>query len=298
MAQANETQGRDKRKYDKIDVCVFDEDMEQPAKRRRVDQEIKEIKEPSVETSPVSDHVSGHDMLRKLVNNGMARIANDFRLRSEPGGVLQRLERLLSVSRGIISDAFIMDAVNSKLGFSIPTDEVLSRVQKFLDGTQAVSVGCGLGLLDYLLKDRGVSVTSTDAGLSHGAEADDHKPFVSDVQKMFAEDAVNRYVRPGDSLIISWPPHNTPMASDALLAFLERNGTRVVYVRGCAGLTGDARFHELLNEHFDLEFEMEGLSFCRSYNDMTQGYTRKALKPAWAVPAINWNSLAFNTFRE
>jgi hypothetical protein len=294
------------------------ETTEPPAKRRRVDSNEEETKEPPAEEEEASNGFKTcasevlfaeeeamlelrakqvevqlrHDRITASVNELLDDLALAIR-KSVPGPWLERLAQVLE-----LPIPFLWLSVREKFGYHIPTADSLAKMREFFGNRRVLSIGAGRGFVERLL---GLEVTCTDAMLTHGANALDFKfKTFMDVVKCDAEEAMKKF-KDHDGLLLCWPSNNDPMAFEALSAFAERNNpnARVVYIgEGKWGCTANDAFFELLENKFEQVFEIEGVSMSSDLHDSVQGYKLKPVKPAWGVPAINWNSSAFNTFRE
>jgi hypothetical protein len=83
---------------------------------------------------------------------------------------------------------------------------------------------------------------------------------------------LNVLKHPDRTLMLCWPPYDTPMAAMALRRF---KGDTVVYIgEGGGGATGDGDFHEML-ERWE-EVELVALPQWPGIRDYLYVYSRKA----------------------
>lgn len=79
--------------------------------------------------------------------------------------------------------------------------------------------------------------------------------------------------RPNHTLMLVWPPYNTPMAYQTLKFF---TGSTVIYVgEGDGGCTGCDRFHGLLNSNFE-QVEFVSIPRWECIYDSLRVYRRKS----------------------
>lgn len=300
-----------KRRREETTVPEDKETMEPPAKRRRVESDDDETKElPAEEETvvlravhievPLAEDETENPNAKAMVRLNSLQASVDALLddlalavrTSVPGPWLERLTQVLE-----LPIPFLWLSVREKFGYHIPTPDSLAKMREFFGNRRVLSIGSGRAFVEKLL---GLEVTCTDAMVSHGADATDFKPFMG-VVKCRAEEAVVKFKDHHDGLLLCWPSYNDPMAFKALSAFAERNNpnARVVYIgEGKWGCTADDAFFDLLEDKFEQVFEIGSIVSPSDLHDSVQGYKLKPVKPAWAVPSINRNSAAFNTFRD
>lgn len=122
-------------------------------------------------------------------------------------------------------------------------------------GPRVVEVGAGAGYWAWQLAQRGVDVLAYDADppdlrVNHyhapGRGPDGMPDGLRETWHpvLCAEDAAASAIHSDRTLLLCWPPYDSPMAADTLAAY---TGDRVVYIgEGPGGCTGDDRFHRML----------------------------------------------------
>jgi hypothetical protein len=153
------------------------------------------------------------------------------------------------------------------MAWAIPCDRAVSLIAKF---SPIVEIGAGSGLWARKLRRAGADVVAYDVKPAHKRGRNrwvdrSHTPIliggVSKVRK-----------HPNRALFLCWPPYNEPMASDCLKLY---RGSTVIYIgEGWRGCTGDNRFHELLDDHWDQIDECE-LDQWYGMHDRLTIWTRK-----------------------
>lgn len=132
-------------------------------------------------------------------------------------------------------------ALTSIYSFAVPTEEALGLIASF---GPVVEIGAGTGYWAALLRNRGCDVVAYDL-LSDAFDKWFPAGQYGGVEKGDVDKAAEHADR---TLLLVWPPYNTPMAYDALNTYREAGGQRLVYVgEGEGGCTGGEDFHEALN---------------------------------------------------
>jgi hypothetical protein len=140
---------------------------------------------------------------------------------------------------------------NKNYGWSVPVENAIKEIKKFISGRNVLEVGSGLGLWAKLLIRAGVHMTPTDNYKSHGTEEalnDKWKQFTH-VEKIKGEEAVEKY-SDHSVLFFSWPPYDNPLAYKALKKF---KGDSVIYIgENRGGCTAGNSFYDELENRFSL----------------------------------------------
>lgn len=151
------------------------------------------------------------------------------------------------------------DEFIARYGFAVPDDEALGAIAAYSPGG-VIEIGAGTGYWAHLLNGRfGVPVVAYDthpitpdgkSGNTYFDRRGTHESFY-EVRK---GDHTVLALFPDATLLLCWPPYDTPMAAECLAAY---KGDTVAYVgEGDGGCTGDEEFHDRLNyewtEHEDI----------------------------------------------
>lgn len=148
----------------------------------------------------------------------------------------------------LVSNHKTREECNRKYSFAIPTEKALARIVAL---SPIVEIGAGTGYWAKLLTDRGADVIAYDARPTDRAENFWHKrnPAFHPVLHGGSKRAKRH---PDRALFLCWPPYDTPMAIDALVAYKLAGGRRLVYIgEGGGGCTGNAAFHDELEENWN-----------------------------------------------
>jgi SAM-dependent methyltransferase len=148
---------------------------------------------------------------------------------------------------------YMRDVLSRKYAWSVPSEAALTEI---LSHGSIVEIGCGTGYWARALQERGGDIVPIDlrpieTGLNKSCNLATES-FTAVVEG----DAplIGNY--PGRALLIAWP--NAGIGGPSLLHF---SGDTVIYIGqpegGDGGATGDAEFHQLLNERFTLIKQME-----------------------------------------
>lgn len=137
--------------------------------------------------------------------------------------------------------------LTDKYSWSVPNEAALNKIASF---GPVVEVGAGTGYWSALLRLRGVDVVAYDAHPIESGTSSFH-PRAEQSWTNIAQGSETSAARHGDrTLFLSWPPGGEPMAANTLSSF---TGKRLAYVgEGRGGVTGDARFHDLLDTQWSL----------------------------------------------
>jgi hypothetical protein len=168
----------------------------------------------------------------------------------------------------------------ARLGFHIPTLETVSAMTKFAcrnGESTLLSIGSGVGTTEKLMqlyaseKKLPLTVIATDPWLSH--DTTDAKALIK-THAMDGVTAVSEYHT--DGLLLSWPSYDSPIAANVLKAFMKTNGKFVIYIgEGHGGCTADDEFHDLLDEHWDLQSCLTDAPCWWGIHDAPHLYTQK-----------------------
>jgi len=121
----------------------------------------------------------------------------------------------------------------SAYAWAVPSPEAIEKIAAW---SPILEVGAGRGYWAKLLAEAGADVIATDPW----APEDTFYP----VEKLLDTEAVRKHGS-GRTLLMVWPPYDMSVAFDALRAFEEVGGRRLVYVgEGSGGCTADDAFHE------------------------------------------------------
>lgn len=192
-------------------------------------------------------------------------------LRTPPPEGLLAIERLLpEVQETSDEDAWIEPfrarrELVTKYAWAIPTEEALLKIGEH-SHNGVVEIGAGTGYWAGLLRELGVDVAAYDEAPHDNFQA---KACWSEVHK-----GGPLYVlkHPERTLMLSWPPYDTPMAALTLRRY---KGSTLVYIgEGSGGCTGDAEFHDMLEDEWK---EIDGVALPQwpGIHDYLTVYKRK-----------------------
>jgi hypothetical protein len=141
----------------------------------------------------------------------------------------------------IIREEECKQRMRCEYAYAIPCDDAISAIAKH---GNVVEIGAGTGYWAMLLEEAGVDVVCYDNRCSHFLDHQYGKYHeVLDGGPMSAGRHSDR------TLFLCWPPYDDPMASDCLLYY---KGDTIAFVgEDEGGCTGDERFFELLNSHYE-----------------------------------------------
>lgn len=126
-----------------------------------------------------------------------------------------------------------------KYAWAVPSEEVVNLLAR----ESVLEVGAGKGYWASRVAKAGGDILATDEYPVEGS--------FFDVQKMTATEAIHSLGKER-TLLLVWPPYNESMALDALNAYREIGGKRLVYVgEGVGGCTGDDSFFEAVSAEYE-----------------------------------------------
>ena len=140
-----------------------------------------------------------------------------------------------------LREAYICD-----YSFALPCQEALQVIKKY---SPIVEVGAGSGFWAYLLSKIGCDIVATDKNLDKIHNVHQTKPWPKYVEilQIEASEAINRY--PNRNIFCCWPDYKDEWSFNFLN--LVKNQI-VIYIGEFKGCTADDKFHDLLNEVFEL----------------------------------------------
>jgi hypothetical protein len=128
-----------------------------------------------------------------------------------------------------------------------------------------IEVGSGLGYHARLLSERGVTVHATDLEPSPVRDKGGLRRAWTEVRQ--APATVAHQYSDGWTLLLIWPPHDTPMAFEALQAF---RGNRLVYVgERQGGASADDRFFDTVASDWQTERVLTIPRWVGRYDEVT-----------------------------
>lgn len=179
-----------------------------------------------------------------------------------------------------------------KYGFVIVTKQLVWDLKKLLfKDSKVLEVMSGTGYLAMALRQEGVDIIPTDNMTWAGFEG--RKRWI-DIENIDAVEAVHKYAKDVDFVLMSWPPYSEPIGYHVWLAIqeqvrnLEKNIRLVLIGEGPGGCTGDDDLNdgvydytddelsEICNHHFAQfpgihdDIAVVDLSKRRVYNDGNQ----------------------------
>jgi hypothetical protein len=177
--------------------------------------------------------------------------------------------------------AYAQMVLQTVYAYAIPSPETVEWVAEFCSGLRIVELGAGRGYWAAQLARAGLNVEAYDfeppdrvenVSFPRAGEQADVWHHVGDLEE-FKRNASGRsdYV-----LFLCWPPGwGNTMASEALAAFEEAGGERLIFMgqpRG--GMTGDEAFFNALSARWELESEDPQYVSWWNLKDVAQAWVR------------------------
>jgi len=152
------------------------------------------------------------------------------------------------------------DRLCNLYAYATVSDKAVQRIKDNLKDVGMtggiVEVGAGTGYLSALLERAGIDVVAwdlfppNDTGRNNGDmnEYHGHTPEFFPVSKGDTSEVRRQLpsLKADTALLLCYPPPESPMAKDALTAYLDNGGRCLVHIGEFGGLTGSPEFEELL----------------------------------------------------
>lgn len=138
-----------------------------------------------------------------------------------------------------------------RYAWAIPDNKSLNMIAEY---GPIVEIGCGTGYWAMLLRGRGVDVIAYDETPTVGDHMNNYHSRAMGQIRATAWTGVLKgtheaaALHPDRALFLCWPPYDSPMAYDTLIAY---TGNTLIYIgEGNGGCTGDDVFHHTLEDHW------------------------------------------------
>lgn len=147
------------------------------------------------------------------------------------------------------------DEMISICGYVIITKELCREMAKFIGNRKVLELMCGLGALTKGLRDTGVDVIVTDnytySQYTPGGACNQEKAlWVDDVERIDAVEAVKKYGKECDVILLSWSPYCDPVDCSILEAMREvnKNAILICITEGFGGCCNSDAFFEMAED--------------------------------------------------
>lgn len=133
-------------------------------------------------------------------------------------------------------------------GYPFVTKDWIKELSKLLRGKKVLEVMCGLGTISYALKNEGIDIIATD-DISWKETWKNAYNHYCEIEELDAIEAIDKYGKDIDYIIMSWPPYEDPIAYKVLQKMREVNkDAAIIYLgEGYGGCTADNLFHYRVN---------------------------------------------------
>lgn len=149
-------------------------------------------------------------------------------------------------------------ALSMEYSWSVPNRAALATIYDFAAGEGIVEVGSGKGYWANMLRQMGMDVVAYDTNpLDAGTNQYQSGQAFTQV---LSGDTAEAGKHPGRALMLCWPPPDDPMAAEALKAYTEAGGKKLVFIgerplptaHDHEVVTGDRAFHRTLDKDWVL----------------------------------------------
>ena len=151
----------------------------------------------------------------------------------------------------------LRDAYISFMAFSFINNDYVEQMANFLKGKKVLEVMSGNGFFSRMLKEKGVNLISTDLYVGNDNPYGLVKVLDKDIERIDAIEAVEKYGKEVDYVIMSWPPYNKPIGSQVVKKIKEVcPNVKIIYIGETeGGCTADDYFFEITERVNDEAFE-------------------------------------------
>lgn len=183
--------------------------------------------------------------------------AHNVLLKSQNKQELTRQE-IAKINRRPVSN-YTRERVLKYMGFVILTTDLMDELANYLQGKRVLEVMAGNGSLSKCLQDRGINIKATDNEVwatKENSIYSEWKNAWTNIENIDVLDAVRKYGRNIDTIVISWPPYKSKLPLQMMRLLQEINPkVEVIYIGESAeGCTADDEFYKktfyVINERF------------------------------------------------
>lgn len=136
--------------------------------------------------------------------------------------------------------------------YALITNEFVNRLNIFLKDKKVLEVMAGRGLLSALLREKGADIICTDSN-DWGGSSEEYA--YTEIEIIEAEEAVKKYGKEIDYILMVWPPIHEDHAYRVAKALREVNpNASIIYIGENRGCTADDDFFDLIEDVEDIKF--------------------------------------------
>lgn len=162
--------------------------------------------------------------------------------------------------------------------WALISNQFVNNLYKYLlRGKKVLSLYSGRGLLEYFLRGKGVDIIATDDGSWYNPESDEVKKyrsilqevtgisvgnqrrrFIKDIKIIGAEEAVEKYVKDVDYILVSWVPFEDEEIINVLESMRKLNPKcRMIWIgESDFGCNGCDEFFEIVDYEDSVEIDL------------------------------------------
>ena len=160
-------------------------------------------------------------------------------------------------------DRCFREAYIAFMGFNFINKEYVDEMSKFLEGKKVLEVMSGNGFFSKMLKETGVDIISTDLFIGENNPYGLINVIDKEIENIDAVEAIEKYGKDMDYVIMSWPPQHTDIASRVVEKIKEVNPDLfIIYIgESREGCTANDYFFEVIEEVNDENFRSVEYSY-------------------------------------
>lgn len=187
--------------------------------------------------------------------NEMSHIRSQLESHIIPEAYPEQISNILTLSLPIIKGhiELVRDNMVEISAYCLISKDWIRELVPMLQGKKCLEIMSGSGMLSKALQEEGISVIATDS------KKWNFKSYWCEVEKLDANDAIDKYIKDMDYIICSWVPYASEAGTNALLAMRKlKPDCRMIYIGEMAGCCGTENFADIC--------EIEDNAFIRNAN--------------------------------
>lgn len=193
---------------------------------------------------------------------------------------LDQLKDKYNITTCLLDGYMIRYKYISNYGFIFPSREFIDDMVTFLNGKKVLSIMCGNGYFESLLKERGIDIIATDNKKWANTTYPSWKKEWMPIEQLSAFNAVNKYKDWADIVIMSWPYMD--IYAYQIAKILHIYNIPLLYIgEDIGGCTADTNFFNYVMDNADSDSSLNNnyFSFPFIYDNVVV-YN-------WQKPALN-----------
>jgi len=152
----------------------------------------------------------------------------------------------------VLCDIYVREITMPCWSYALITNEFVNSLNIFLKDKKTLEVMAGRGLLSALLREKGAGIICTDSN-DWGGSSEEYA--YTEIEIIEAEEAVKKYGKEIDHILMVWPPIHEDHAYRVVKALREVNpNASIIYIGENRGCTADDDFFDIIEDVEDIKF--------------------------------------------